>query len=164
MRIIIQVRYVYKKPDTVNPSYIQKKLYSIIKSSILDLARVIDTSLVLQKSFQRNRNVHAQPLNHLTNLGDRYFYHPIPFVDVPLITQKRDSWHSVAFSNFSLDTFVPNFFITNSTQSIDIGQNSDKSISDFWISGQALINENYHNSRTSNDIDMKLEPVTKLDK
>ena len=108
MRSIIQVRYVYKKPDPVNPSYIQKKLYSIIKGSILDLARVIDTSLVLQKSFQRNRNVHAQPLNHLTNLGDRYFYHPIPFVDVPLITQKRDSWHSVAFSNFSLDTFVPN--------------------------------------------------------
>ena len=56
------------------------------------------------------------------------------------------------------------FGITNSAQSIDIGKNSDKSISDFWISGQVLINENYHNSRTSNDIDMKLEPVTKLDK
>ena len=54
--------------------------------------------------------------------------------------------------------------ITNSTKSIDIGQNSDGSISDFWISGHALINENCHNSRTSNDIDMKLEPVTKLDK
>ena len=37
-------------------------------------------------------------------------------------------------------------------------------ISDFWISGQSLINENCQNSRISNDIDMKLGPVTKLDK
>ena len=37
-------------------------------------------------------------------------------------------------------------------------------MSDFWISGQSFINENCHNSRTSYDIDMKLWPVTKLDK
>ena len=49
-------------------------------------------------------------------------------------------------------------------QSPDIGQNSDGDISDFWISGQPLIKENCHNSRTSNDIDMKLGPVTKIDK
>ena len=34
----------------------------------------------------------------------------------------------------------------------------------FPISGQSLIKENCHNSRTSDDIDMKLRPVTKLDK
>ena len=50
------------------------------------------------------------------------------------------------------------------SQSPDIGLNSDGSISDFWISGQSLIKENCHNSRTSNDIDTKLGPVTKLDK
>ena len=55
------------------------------------------------------------------------------------------------------------FGITNATHSIDIGQNSGGSISDFWISSQDLINENCHNSRTSNDIGMKLEPVTKID-
>ena len=49
-------------------------------------------------------------------------------------------------------------------QSLDIGQNSDGGISDFRISGQSLIKENCHNSRTSDDIDMKLRPVTKLDK
>ena len=49
-------------------------------------------------------------------------------------------------------------------QSPDIGQNSDGGIPDFQISGQSLIKENCHNSRTSDDIDMKLEPVTKLDK
>ena len=49
-------------------------------------------------------------------------------------------------------------------QSPDIGQNSDRGISDFQISGQSLIKENCHNSRTSDDIDMKLGPVTKLDK
>ena len=54
--------------------------------------------------------------------------------------------------------------IRNSPQSSDIGQNSDEGISDFRISGQSLIKENCHNSRTSDDIDMKLGPVTKLDK
>ena len=34
----------------------------------------------------------------------------------------------------------------------------------FSIFVLCLIFENYHNSRTSNDIDMKLGPVTKLDK
>ena len=47
----------------------------------------------------------------------------------------------------------------------DIGQNLDGGVfGDFWISGQSLIKENCHNSRTSGDIDMKLGPVTKLDK
>ena len=43
-------------------------------------------------------------------------------------------------------------------------KNSDGGISDFRISGQSLIKENCHNSRTSNDIDIVLGPVTKLDK
>ena len=47
---------------------------------------------------------------------------------------------------------------------MNIGQNSDGSISDFRISGQSLIKENPHKSRTTNDNDMKLEPVTKVDK
>ena len=49
-------------------------------------------------------------------------------------------------------------------QSRDIGQNSDRAISDFGISGQFKIKENCYNSRTSDDIDMKLGPITKLDK
>ena len=47
-------------------------------------------------------------------------------------------------------------------QSSDIGQNSDGGTSDFRISGQSLIKENCHNSRTSDDIDMKLGPLTKI--
>ena len=43
-------------------------------------------------------------------------------------------------------------------------QNSDGFIFDFWISGQFFIKENCLNSRTSDDIDMKLGPVTKFDK
>ena len=57
-----------------------------------------------------------------------------------------------------------NFDIPNLPQSPYIGQNSDGTISDFQISGQAFIEENCHNSRTSNDIDVKLELVTKLEK
>ena len=39
----------------------------------------------------------------------------------------------------------------------------DSSISDFWISGHPLIKRNCYNSRTSDDIDMKLGAVSKLD-
>ena len=57
------------------------------------------------------------------------------------------------------------FGIPNWHQSPDIGQNSDQGIiSDFRSSGQSFINENSHNSRTSLNIDMKLGPITKLDK
>ena len=52
----------------------------------------------------------------------------------------------------------------NLLQSQDIRQNSDKGIFDFWLSGESLLKENWHNSRTSDDVDMKLDPVTKLDK
>ena len=50
------------------------------------------------------------------------------------------------------------------TPPLDIRQNSDVGIFDFRISGQSLIKENCHNSRTSDDIDMKLGPVTKRNK
>ena len=64
----------------------------------------------------------------------------------------------------SLDICVK-FNISNSSHSPDIWQNSDGGISDFQISGQSLIIENYHNSRSSNGSqDMNLGPVTKLDK
>ena len=45
-----------------------------------------------------------------------------------------------------------------------VEQNSDGGISDFEISGQSLIKENCHNFRTSNYIDIKIEPVTKFGK
>ena len=59
-------------------------------------------------------------------------------VGFPLITQK-------------LKCGIPNL-----PQSSDIGQNSDGGISHYQISGRFLINKNFHNYRTSNDIDMKL--------
>ena len=37
-------------------------------------------------------------------------------------------------------------------------------MSNFWIFGQFLVKKTCHNSRTSDDIDMKLVPVTKIDK
>ena len=45
-----------------------------------------------------------------------------------------------------------------------MGKNSDGCISDFRIFGQSFIKENCLNFRTSNDIDIKLGPLTKLDK
>ena len=47
-------------------------------------------------------------------------------------------------------------------QSPDIEKKFSKVISDFWIFDQSFIKENVHNSRTSNDIDIKLGPVTKI--
>ena len=46
----------------------------------------------------------------------------------------------------------------------DIGQNTDNCITDFRISGQPFIKVNCHNSGTSDDIEMKLAAVTKIDK
>ena len=59
---------------------------------------------------------------------------------------------------------MPGFRISNSPQSPNIEQNLDRGISDFGIFGQSLIKENCHNSRTSNDVNMKFGPVTKRDK
>ena len=42
-------------------------------------------------------------------------------------------------------------------------QNSDEVIFDIWISCQSLIKKNCNNSRTSDDIHMKLGLVIKLD-
>ena len=56
------------------------------------------------------------------------------------------------------------FSIPNLCQSSDIRQNPDVGISDFRISGQSLIREHFHNSRSSDNIDMKLGQVTKLGK
>ena len=54
---------------------------------------------------------------------------------------------------------VPNF-VSLTRHSLQIlGKTSD-----FRISGQSLMKENCHNSRISNDIDMKLGPVTKFNK
>ena len=54
--------------------------------------------------------------------------------------------------------------ISNSQQSPDIGQNADRGISDFWISGQFFTKENGHNSRASHDVDMEHGQITKRDK
>ena len=56
------------------------------------------------------------------------------------------------------------FDIHNLPQSPGIGQNSDGGNSNFRISGLSLIKRNCRNSRTSDDIDKRLGPVTKLDK
>ena len=52
--------------------------------------------------------------------------------------------------------------MSNFSQSSGIGQNSGGGISDLQISGQSLIKENCHDSRASDDIDMKLGPVNNL--
>ena len=53
--------------------------------------------------------------------------------------------------------------IPNSLEFPNIGRNFDDCVSDFRISGQSVMKGNCHNSRTSDDIDMKLGPVTQLE-
>ena len=88
-------------------------------------------------------------------------------VNANLITQKwQKEAVTLTFLQFIRD-ICAKFGIFNSPQSPDIGQNSREGISNFRISGQSLIKENCHNSRssrTSDYIDMKLGPVTKFDK
>ena len=56
------------------------------------------------------------------------------------------------------------FFIPNLPQAPNIAQNLDGGISDLRISGWSFIKVNCYNSRASNDNDIKLGPVTKLEK
>ena len=64
---------------------------------------------------------------------------------------------------FSRDT-NEKFYIPNSRQSPNFGQNSDGNISNFEISAQSLIKAKCHNYRTRSDLDMKIWPVTKPDR
>ena len=73
-----------------------------------------------------------------------------------------------------LHTSPPCWFSLNNSETVkdlilafrskfsDIGENSEEGISDFRISCQSLNKENCHKTRISDDIDMKLGPITKL--
>ena len=67
---------------------------------------------------------------------------------------KAVPWYFAAFSNISLETFVPNL--------VSITRPSPQ-VSGKTQTGVFLIKENRCNSRTSDDIDMELRPLTKLD-
>ena len=76
---------------------------------------------------------------------------------------------SVALAFCSIQSFFirdihAKFGIPNSPESPDVGQSSGRGISNFWISGQPLLNKNCDNSRTTNDIDMRIGLVSKLDR
>ena len=77
-------------------------------------------------------------------------------------TEKAISLAFAACSNILFETFAPNLVFLTHPQSPDIGQNSDKGIFNFRISGQSLKKENCHNSRTCDNTDMKLGTATKL--
>ena len=49
-------------------------------------------------------------------------------------------------------------------RSPDNGQNIDGGISNFQTSGQSFMNDNFHNSRIINNIDLKVGLVTQFDK
>ena len=71
--------------------------------------------------------------------------------------------HFAAFSNFSLEKFVPNL-VSVTCPSLQIFGKTRWYTGVFPISGQSLTNENCRNSRTSNDIDVKLGQQPKPDK
>ena len=52
----------------------------------------------------------------------------------------------------------------NTFRKTNMGQNSDRGISNFQSSDKSLINKNCHNLRTSNNIGIKPGSVTELDK
>ena len=72
-----------------------------------------------------------------------------------------EPWHFAAFGNILIETFFPNLasLTRPSLQILDKTQAGYFQFPDFWS-----ILYNCHNSKTSRDIDMKLGPVTKLDK
>ena len=74
------------------------------------------------------------------------------YVNLSLVTVKDITLTFCSIHYFSLETFVSNL----NSQRRNIGQKLDI----FQL--RDILNKSCHNSRTSNDIDMKLEPVTKL--
>ena len=79
-----------------------------------------------------------------------------PPVGLTSITKIDSPWDFAAFSNMSLETFVPNLvYLTRPNLQI-LGKTHD-----LW---STLMKENCHNSRTSDDIDIKLGSVTKIDR
>ena len=89
----------------------------------------------------------------------------LPHVAFLLITQKREKlelWHFAAFSNILLDTFVPNMVLPTCTSLQILGKIQMGVFPNSGFLAKSLIKENFHNSRTSHDIDMKLGPVTKI--
>ena len=69
--------------------------------------------------------------------------------------------HFAAFTNILLETLVTNL-VPLTRPSLPILGKTQAEV--FPISGKSLIKENCDNSRTNGDIDMKLGPVTKIDK
>ena len=88
------------------------------------------------------------------------YYYPPPPLLVSLRNGKRCNPGILQHSETLNYRHLCHIGIHNQPQSADIEQNSDEGISDFRFSAQSLKNEN---SRTSNYIDIKLGPVTKLD-
>ena len=94
----------------------KKPLTIVLRRFISDLAQVLDTSPVLQKTFQK---IVIYTLN--PSLGGGYFYPPHPphpHFPTPLCfplnkseTVKAVTLPFAAFSNFSLPTFVPNLLL-----------------------------------------------------
>ena len=115
------------------------------------------------KCFEQNYHPTKESLNN-PNLGGGNFT-PLSWFSLSNSkTVKAVTLEFCSIQQHSIRDICVKFGIHNSAQSPDIGKNSDGGISDFRISGQSLIKENCHNSRTSDDIDMKFGPVTKLDK
>ena len=77
---------------------------------------------------------------------------------------KMQMWCIAAFSNFSLETFKPNLVLLTYPSLEILGKNQTRLLPVPWFLVRSLVSKNCHNSRNSNDIDMKLGPVTKLSK
>ena len=87
--------------------------------------------------------------------------HPHPICWIFFLNNSAGFETFAAFNN--IRDILTKFRIPNLTQSPDIRKNSHGGITDFQISSHSFIKENCHKSRNSNDIDMKLGQITKLD-
>ena len=94
----------------------------------------------------------------LIRMGDLFTSRPLSSFSFNNLERKKTVTlaFSTKVSNFWLETLVLNFAFAKLPQSPYTRPNSDEVTSNFRLSG--------HNSKTSKEIDVKLGPVTKLDK
>ena len=138
-------------------------MFLIIISSIILYIKFLELCLDFLDSFVRFISVLIHSIIILCKTYDTKYLNPNLGGRVGLILPPY-CFCSIHQHFIFIKNIRAKFGIPNSPRFLDTEQNSDRGISDFWISDESFIKENCHNSKTIKDIDMKLGPVTKLSK
>ena len=134
-----------------------------VKTGLAAIARFLEISDIIESFYHDKSSSISKLIN--PKLGRRGGSSPPPTCWFSLNKSEMVKAVTLVFSciqQHCIRDICVKSNIDNLPQSLVTGQNSDGGISEYGISGQSLIKENCHKSRTSDNIDMKIGSVTKL--